>query len=166
MNPIDYALAYLVGSVLGEAKITVVFGRIIHGKIKAAETKMEFPVPLDTLIRKLDTFNPIKDIFNVMSYSVDLKWKENVEGYTSPDSDLRALRIWCITDAWQKLVVSGENPQPISLPMLIHRMTGCKETTNLLSREEMKKVADYARNDSSLAPATIPEGQPTHDRYY
>ena len=57
--------------------------------------------------------------------------------------------------------------------MVIHRMTGCKETTNLLSRagigssytnvyREMKKLANDARNNSSLAPTTIPRGQPMH----
>ena len=43
-------------------------------------------------------------------------------------------------DAWQKLVLGGDSPQSIALPMVIHRMTGCKETTNLLS---------YARFSSS-----------------
>ena len=54
--------------------------------------------------------------------------------------------------------------------MVVHRMAGCKEMTNLLSSagfissytnvyQEMKKLADDARNDSSFAPATIPKGQ-------
>ena len=52
-------------------------------------------------------------------------------------------------------------------------MTECKETMNLLSHAgfgssysnvhpEMKKLADDARNDSSLATTTIPKLQPTH----
>ena len=51
-------------------------------------------------------------------------------------------------------------------------MPACKQTTNLLSCagvgnsytnvcRETKKIADYARNDSSLAPATIPKGKST-----
>ena len=134
---------------------------------------MEFLVSLDTLIKKLDTYNPVKEIFNVMSCSVNLRWKENIEGHACPDSESHALKIWYITDAWQRLVVGGESPQSITFSMVIHRMTGCKETTNLLScagigssyttvSREMKKLADDARNNSSLAPATIPRGQPTH----
>ena len=56
---------------------------------------------------------------------------------------------------------------------MFHRITGCKETTTLPSHagfgssctnvcRETKKIADNARNDSSFAPATIPQGQPTH----
>ena len=75
----------------------------------------------------------MKEIFNVISYSVDSRWKEGVEGYTCPDSELRTLKIWYSTDAWQRLVVISESPQSITLSMVIHRMIGCKETTNLLS---------------------------------
>ena len=55
MNPIDYALASLVGAGLKDAEITVGCSRMINRKIKATETKMEFPVSLDTLIKILDT---------------------------------------------------------------------------------------------------------------
>ena len=83
-----------------------------------------------------------------------------------------ALKIWYIADAWQRLAVGGDSPKSIALSMVIHRMTGCKETMNLLSRAgfgssytnacwETKKLADDARNNSSFAPATIPKGQPT-----
>ena len=57
--------------------------------------------------------------------------------------------------------------------MVIHRMTGYKETKNLLSRagfsssninvyREPKKLADDARNDTSFATAAIPKEQTTH----
>ena len=134
---------------------------------------MEFPVSLDTLIKILDTYNPVKNIFNVISYSVDPKYKEDVEGYPCPDSESRALKVWFIADVSQRLVVGGDSPQSIALSMVIHRMTGCKETENPLSRAgfdssctnvslETKKLSDDARNDSIFAPSTIPKGQPTH----
>ena len=107
---------------------------MIHCKIKTIETKTEFPVSLDTYIEELDTYNPVMEIFNVISYSVDPRWKENAEGYACLDSESRALKIWYIADAWQRLVIGGEIPQSVVLSMVIHRMTGCKEATNLLSR--------------------------------
>ena len=78
------------------------------------------------------------------------------------------MKIWYIADAWQSLVVGGDKPQSIALSMVIHRMTRCKEATNLLSRadfgstytnvcREMKKLADNGRNDSSFASAMIPK---------
>ena len=94
VNPTDYALASLVGTGLRDAEITVTFAQMINQKIKVRETKMEFPVSLDILIEKLDTYNPVKEILNVISYSVDPRWKENVEGYACPDSESRALKIW------------------------------------------------------------------------
>ena len=167
MNLNDYALAFIVEAGLRDPEITVSFTRMINWKIKARETKMEFPVSLDTLIKILDTYNPVKNIFNVISYSVDPRYKEDVEGYPCPDSESRALKVWFIADASQRLVVDGDSPQSIALSMVIHRMTGCKETKNPLSRAgfdssytdvclETKKLSDDARNDSSFAPSTIP----------
>ena len=106
---------------------------MINRKIKTREKKMEFPVSLDTLIKKLDTYNPVREIFNAISYSIDPKWKKNIEGYACPDSESRVLKIFCSADAYQRLVVGGDSPQSIALPLVIHRMTRCKETTNLLS---------------------------------
>ena len=154
-------------------KLQVTVARMINRKIKATETKMEFTVSLDTLIKKLDTYNPVKEVFNVIWYSVDPRWTENVEGYACPDSESRRLKIWYIADTWQRLVIGGDSPQSIALFMVIHRMTGYKETTNILSRagfvswytnvyRETKKLADDARNYSSFTPATIPKEQPTH----
>ena len=124
-------------------------------------------------MKKLDIYNPMREIFAFISYSVDPKSKESVEGYTCPDSELQALKIWCIADAWQRLAVIGESPQTIALSMMIHRKTGCKETTNFLSCADFgssytyvcwktKNLADDARNDSCFAPAMIFEGQLMH----
>ena len=78
----DHAdISCLVGAGLRDAEITVAFTRMINRKIKATETKMEFPVSLDTLIGKLGTYDPVKEIFSVISYLVDPKWKENLEDY-------------------------------------------------------------------------------------
>ena len=73
---------------------------MIHEKIKATKTKMELPVLLDTLIEKLDTYNAVKVIF-VISFSVDPRWTEKVEGYACSDSESRALKICFIVDAWE-----------------------------------------------------------------
>ena len=115
----------------------------------------------------------MKEIFNVISYSVDPRWKEIVECYACPDSGSHALKIWFIADAWQRLVVGGDSPQSVALSMVIYKMTGCKKTTNPLSRagfgssytnvcRETKKLSHDARNDLSFAPATIHKGQTTH----
>ena len=121
----------------------------------------------------MDTYNSVNEIFNVISYSADPRWKENVKGYTYPDVESCALKIRYIADAWQRLVVSDESPLSITMSIVVHRITGFQGTTNLLSStffgrsytnicRETKKLVDDARNDSSLAPATISKVQITH----
>ena len=138
-----------------------------------AAKRNKYGVSCDTLIKKLDTYSPVKEIVNVISYSVNPRWKEKAEGCIYPDSESRALKTWYIADAWQRLVVGGDSPQSIALSILIHRMTGFNERMNLLSGAgfgspytnvcgETKKLADDTRNDSSFTPAKIPKGQPTH----
>ena len=92
-DPSEYALAFLVRDSLSDAEITVAFASMIHRKIKATERKMEIHVSLDTLIKIVDTYNPVKETFNVISYSADQRWKENVEGYACYNSESRALKI-------------------------------------------------------------------------
>ena len=69
------------------------------------------------------------------------------------------------------MLVRGDSPQSITLSMVIHRMTGFKQMTNLLSRadfgssytnvsQETKQM--HARNESSLAQATFLKRRPTH----
>ena len=68
VNPTVYVLASLVRAGFRDAEITVTFARMI-----TAEAVIEFPVSLDTLTKKLDTYNIVhtyigKEIFNVISY--------------------------------------------------------------------------------------------------
>ena len=56
------------------------------------------------------------------------------EYYACLDSEWHALKIWYIADNLPTLVIGGDSPQSTVLSMVIHRMTGCKETTNLLRR--------------------------------
>ena len=97
MSPTDYALASLVQAGFRDTEIAVAFARKISWMIKARETKINFPASLQTLIEKLDTYKPVKDIFNVISYSVDRRWKDNVESYAYPYSHSR-VKIWHIAD--------------------------------------------------------------------
>ena len=97
MSPTDYTLASLVQAGFRDTEITVAFARKINWKIKARETKMKFPASLQTVIEKLGTYKPVKDIFNVISYSVDRRWKDNVESYAYPYSHSR-VKIWHIAD--------------------------------------------------------------------
>lgn len=95
MNSTGYILPSLLAFVLGDAEFTVAFTQMINWKMKVKETKTEFSVSLDTLIKKLDTYVPLKEFFNVISYSVEPRWKDNAED-TCPDSESRPLKmVYC-----------------------------------------------------------------------
>ena len=42
--PVDYALASIVGCGLRDSEITLAFAQMVHRKLKANETKQEFPI--------------------------------------------------------------------------------------------------------------------------
>ena len=95
MNPTGYVLPSLLAAVLGDAEFTVAFAQMINWKMKEKEAKTEFSVSHDTLIKKLDTYDPLKEFFNVISYSVEPRWKDNAED-TCPDSESRPLKmVYC-----------------------------------------------------------------------
>lgn len=95
MNSTGYILPSLLAFVLGDAEFTVAFTQMINWKMKVKETKTEFSVSLDTLIKKLDTYVSLKEFFNVISYSVEPRWKDNAED-TCPDSESRPLKmVYC-----------------------------------------------------------------------
>ena len=171
--PVDCALASIVGCGLRDSEITLAFAQMVHRKLKANETKQEFPISIEKLIDQLDSYEPMKELFNAIALSTNPSMKINTEGYACPDSEVRATEIWSIASDWQRLIIGGDSPKSIALSMIIHRRTGSKESINLLARSgagitytdvmsQSKTFAEGAKNDSNVAPNSIPKGQPTH----
>ena len=70
---------------------------------------------MDKLIDQLDSYDSLKEIFNVISLSTNPKFKVNRDGYACPDSESRATKIWSIASDWQRLVIGGNSPKSIAL---------------------------------------------------
>ena len=83
-----------------DREITLAFAQMIHRKVKTNEIKQEFPIFVDKLIDQLDSYDPMKEIFNVISLSTNPKFKVNRDGYAFPDSEPRATKIWSISIDW------------------------------------------------------------------
>ena len=132
--PVDYALASIIGCGLRDSEITLAFAQMVHRKLKANETIQEFHISIDKLMDQLDSYEPMKELFNAIALSTNPSMKINTEGYACPDSEVRATKIWSIASDWQRLIIGGNSPKSIALSMIIHRPTGSKESINLLAR--------------------------------
>ena len=62
VNPVDYAMASMIGAVLRDKVITLTFSKIINHKLKSQELSKNFPLSAKNLMRELDKYDPIKDI--------------------------------------------------------------------------------------------------------
>ena len=49
MNPVDYAIASIIGAELRDEEIAIYFAKMIHRKIKAQETGATFPLSAENL---------------------------------------------------------------------------------------------------------------------
>ena len=114
----------------------------------------------------------MKELFNAIALSTNPSMKINTEGYACPESEVRATKIWSIASDWQRLIIGGNSPKSIALSMIIHKLTVSKESINLLARSgagitytdvmrQSKTFAEDTKNDSNVAPNSIPKGQPT-----
>ena len=131
--PVDYALASIVGCGLLDSEITLAFAQMVHRKLKANETKQEFPISIDKLIDQLDSYEPMKELFNAIALSTNPSMKINTEGYACPDSEVMATK-------------------SIALSMIIHRLTGIKESINLLARSGAEiTYTDVMRQSKTFA---------------
>ena len=84
---------------------------MVHRKLKANETKQEFPISIDKLIDQLDSYEPMKELFNAIALSTNPAMKINTEGYACPDSEVRATKIWSIASDWQRVIIGGNSPK-------------------------------------------------------
>ena len=107
--PVDYVLDSIVGCGLRDSEITLTFAQ----KLKANETKQEFPISIDKLIDQLDSYEPMNELFNALALSTNPSMKINTGGYACPDSEVRATKIWSIASDWQHLIIGGNSPKSI-----------------------------------------------------
>ena len=54
-NPLDYAIASIIGAVLHDEEITISFAKMIHLKIKTKETGTIFPLSAEKLSAVMKT---------------------------------------------------------------------------------------------------------------
>ena len=94
VNPIDYAIASIIGAGLRDEEITISLAKMIHRKIKVQETGTSFPLSAENLLVELDKYDPIKEIYNVISLSDNPLVPKNKFGYADPKSSVKANKIW------------------------------------------------------------------------
>ena len=94
VNPVDYAMASIIGAVLRDKEITLAFAKLINHTLKSQELSKSFPLSAKNLMKELDKYDPIKEIFNAISLSCNPTVPINDFGYASPKSPNKASKIW------------------------------------------------------------------------
>ena len=94
VNPVDYATASTTGAGLRDKEITLAFAKMINHKLKPHELSKNFPLSAKNLMKELDKYDPIKEIFNALSLSCNPTVPINDFGYASPKSPDKANKIW------------------------------------------------------------------------
>ena len=92
VNPVDYALT---GAGLRDKNITLTVPKMINYKVKSQELSKSFPFSAKNLMKELDIYDPIKEIFNAVSLPCNPTVPINGFGYASPKSKSnKANKIW------------------------------------------------------------------------
>ena len=94
VNPVDYAMASIIGAVLRDKEINLAFAKLINHTLKSQELSKSFPLSAKNLMKELDKYDPIKEIFNAISLSCNPTVPINDFGYASPKSPNKASKIW------------------------------------------------------------------------
>eukprot|EP00794_Sanderia_malayensis_P011439 gene11439-12635_t len=140
VNPLDYSLATLQGAGLRDDDITKAFANMINRKVKCLKQKQlaegqvrNEQISFDELVAQLDEHEPLQQIYNAIGLSLHPSAKKNEHGYVVLSS-LQANKVWSIAGTWQQLLTGEFSSTSLALGMVIHRVTGSKETINLLSK--------------------------------
>ena len=95
VNPVDYAMTLITEAGLRDKDITLTFPKMINHKVKSQELSKSFPFSAKDLMKELDIYDPIKEIFNAVSLPCNPTVPINGFGYASPKSKSnKANKIW------------------------------------------------------------------------
>ena len=86
VNPVDYAMTSITGAGLRDKDITLSFPKMINHKVKSQELSKSFPFSAKNLMKELDIYDSIKEIFNAVSLPCNPTVPINGCGYASPKS--------------------------------------------------------------------------------
>ena len=87
-------MALIIADVLRNKDITLAFSKLINNKLKSPKIFKYFPFITKNLIKELDNYDPIEEIFNaVSSLSCNPTVPANDFGYTSPKSPNKANKL-------------------------------------------------------------------------
>ena len=87
-------MASIIGAGLRDKEITLAFAKMINRKLKVSRTLKIFPLSAKNLMKELDKYDPVKEIFNAITLSCKQTVPINDFGYTSLKSPNIANKIW------------------------------------------------------------------------
>ena len=133
VNPCFYATATLRGAGLRDDDLTRTFASMLRRKL-TRETRKAWPVSAEDLIARLDNSGPMDVIYNAIAWSINPHAAKNERGYVLTGSKSLSRKVWSVSSDWETLLTHERSIESTALSLTVHRLTGSKEVTNMLSK--------------------------------
>lgn len=91
------------------------------------------PLTAEEIIRQLDE-GPLPEIYNAIFYTLNDYGEKNEYGYNATSSRVKAAKIWSLASDWENLVTKRPSPKQAILGLVLHRITGSKESIGYLHK--------------------------------
>eukprot|EP00795_Rhopilema_esculentum_P000574 gene574-10262_t len=146
VNPCEYAIATLHGCGLRDDDLSKAFGRMVKRKLEARRNApRQWPCTTEEILSQLDR-GPLPEIYNAIFYTLKDYGEKNEYGYNKTISRVRATKIWSLASDWEHLITKQPSPKQAILGLVLHRITGSKESINYLHK--LNHIVSY--NDIRL----------------
>ena len=76
----------------------------------------------------------LQSLYNAIYYTVHDFASKNEYRYAITHSHLKAIKIWSLASDWESLITRETSPKQAVMGLVIHRMTGSKEVSNMLHK--------------------------------
>ena len=129
------------GHGLREESIIKCFSNLVRRKLVVTGEERKggkyVPPTSDEIFAELDSFSPLKCIFNAISLSINPKRSMGSDGYITAPNSVQAEKIAAIAECWERLITNKRTPTATATSLTLHRITGSKEATQLLNHCDM-----------------------------
>ena len=134
VNPCEYVTAALHGCGLRDDDLAKAFGRMVRHKLEARENApRQWPCTTEEIMNQLDR-GPLPEIYNAIFYTLKDYGEKNEYGYNKTISRVRATKIWSLASDWEHLITKQPSPKQAILGLVLHRITGSKESVSYLHK--------------------------------
>ena len=136
VNPSTYSIATLKGHGLREESVIRCFANLVRRRLpQALGSQVRYTPPsVDDFLIDLESFGPVKCIFNAISPSINPKRPMGNDGYIKATNSSESEKIATIAECWERLITNRRTPTATARSLALHRVTGSTEATQILKK--------------------------------